>query len=79
MGDHRILYRRAANRRYAVQRTLLILLMGSKCRYCSERRPWNLKFHHTKRPRLSCWTNFTSLYTPQAAFPNRNMPRSDEP
>jgi hypothetical protein len=37
----------ADNRRYSVQRTLLILLMGSKCKYCPERRPWRLEFHHT--------------------------------
>jgi hypothetical protein len=42
--------RTADNRRYAVQRTLLILLMGSKCKYCQERRPWFLEFHHLKRP-----------------------------
>lgn len=36
-------------RRHNVQRTLLILLMGSKCAYCPERRPWMLEFHHTKR------------------------------
>ena len=42
--------RRADNRRYATQRTLLILLMGSKCKYCPERRPWVLEFHHTARP-----------------------------
>lgn len=41
--------RLAMNRKYTVQRTLLILLMGSKCGYCSERRPWRLEFHHTKR------------------------------
>lgn len=41
--------RQAQNRKYAVQRTLLILLMGSKCKYCPERRPWKLEFHHTKR------------------------------
>lgn len=41
--------RRADNRRYACQRTLLILLMGSKCEYCQERRPWKLEFHHIKR------------------------------
>lgn len=37
----------ADNRRYHTQRTLLILLMGSRCKYCSERRPWKLEFHHT--------------------------------
>jgi len=42
--------RAADNHRYAVQRTLLILLMGSKCAYCQERRPWRLEFHHLKRP-----------------------------
>jgi hypothetical protein len=31
---------RTNNHHYAVQRTLLILLMGSKCKYCAERRPW---------------------------------------
>jgi hypothetical protein len=36
-------------RKYNVQRTLLILLMGSKCAYCQERRPWVLEFHHTVR------------------------------
>lgn len=41
--------RRADNRRYSVQRTLLILLMGSKCSYCTERRPWKLEFHHTRK------------------------------
>lgn len=39
--------RAAENRRYAVRRTLLILLMGAKCRFCPERRPWKLEFHHT--------------------------------
>ena len=37
----------ANRRRYVVQRTLLILIMGSKCAYCPERRPWKLEFHHT--------------------------------
>lgn len=37
------------NRRYSVQRTLLILFLSSKCRYCPERRPWKLEFHHTKK------------------------------
>lgn len=41
--------RAAENRRYATRRTLLILLMGSKCRYCPERRPWRLEFHHTAK------------------------------
>lgn len=31
---------------YATKRALLILLMGSKCRWCGERRPWRLEFHH---------------------------------
>lgn len=38
---------------YTTKRTLLILLLGSKCSYCQERRPWMLQFHHTKRP---CWS-----------------------
>ena len=38
--------RKADNRRYVTQRTLLIALMGSKCAFCSERRPWKLEFHH---------------------------------
>lgn len=41
--------RKADNRRYHTQRLLLILLMGSKCKFCSERRPWKLEFHHTKK------------------------------
>jgi hypothetical protein len=41
--------RAADNRRYVTQRTLAILLMGSKCKYCPERRPWRLEFHHTRR------------------------------
>ena len=41
--------RQADNRRYVTQRVLLILLMGSKCEYCQERRPWKLEFHHLKR------------------------------
>jgi hypothetical protein len=41
--------RTADNRRYGTQRTLLILLMGSKCAYCQERRPWELEFHHEKK------------------------------
>lgn len=41
--------RTADNRRYSVQRTLLILLMGSKCAFCPERRPWMLEFHHKKK------------------------------
>lgn len=45
--------RQAHNRKYSVQRTLLILLMGSKCRYCPERRPWKLEFHHTRK---AAWT-----------------------
>ncbi len=58
----------ADNRRYATQRTLLILLMGSKCKYCQERRPWLLEFHHTRKAdwnpaktsrhrRLKLWLN----------------------
>jgi len=39
--------RQADNRRYSHQRQLLIMLMGSKCHYCPERRPWELEFHHT--------------------------------
>lgn len=39
--------RASDNRLYATKRTLLILLMGSKCKYCPERRPWKLEFHHT--------------------------------
>lgn len=39
----------ADRRRYNVQRTLLILMMGSKCAYCQERRPWKLEFHHVVR------------------------------
>jgi hypothetical protein len=42
--------RTADNRRYGTQRTLLILLLGSKCKYCPERRPWRLEFHHLKVP-----------------------------
>ena len=38
----------ADRRRYHTQRVLLILLMGSKCCRCSERRPWKLEFHHTE-------------------------------
>lgn len=38
------------NGRYFHQRQLLILLMGCKCKYCPERRPWELEFHHLKRP-----------------------------
>ena len=41
--------RKADNRRYHTQRLLLILLMGSKCKFCAERRPWKLEFHHTKK------------------------------
>lgn len=44
-----MLSRAAENRCYATRRTLLILLMGSKCKYCSERCPWLLEFHHTKK------------------------------
>lgn len=40
---------RADRRRYEIKRTLLILLMGAKCAYCPERRPWMLEFHHTER------------------------------
>ncbi len=39
--------KRADRRRYETQRTLLILIMGCKCAYCPERRPWELEFHHT--------------------------------
>jgi hypothetical protein len=39
--------RAADNKRYVFQRLILIQLMGSKCRYCPERRPWKLEFHHT--------------------------------
>lgn len=49
--------RKAENRRYVVKRTLLILLMGSKCRYCPERRPWKLEFHHTQ------WRDWTPAKT----------------
>lgn len=45
--------RRADNRRYVVQRTLVILLMGCKCHYCPERRPEKLEFHHKFAPRWS--------------------------
>jgi hypothetical protein len=38
-------------RRASTMRTLLILLMGSKCHYCPERRPWKMEFHHTKPPK----------------------------
>ena len=41
--------RKADNRRYHTQRLLLILLMGSKCKYCQERRPWRLEFHHKEK------------------------------
>ena len=37
----------AKRRKYDTQRMLLILMMGSKCAYCQERRPWELEFHHT--------------------------------
>jgi len=40
---------RAGRRQYEIKRALLILLMGSKCKYCNERRPWKLEFHHTKK------------------------------
>lgn len=43
--------RRADNKRYVVQRTLLILMMGCKCAYCQERRPWKLEFHHLVKSR----------------------------
>lgn len=43
---------RSDRRRYNVQRTLLILLMGSKCSYCQERRPWVLEFHHVVRSKV---------------------------
>lgn len=37
-------------REAATKRLLAILFMGSKCRYCEERRPWKLEFHHTSTP-----------------------------
>jgi hypothetical protein len=47
-------WRLATNRRYVVQRTLLIQLMGGKCVYCpkssAETRLWELEFHHTVQP-----------------------------
>lgn len=43
--------RKADNKRYVIQRTLLILLMGAKCKFCPERRPERLQFHHKYRPK----------------------------
>lgn len=42
-------YHKRDRKRYEVQRVLAILIMGSKCEYCQERRPWMLEFHHLKR------------------------------
>ncbi len=37
------------NRRYAVQRVLLMQIMGGRCHYCGSGSLWVLEFHHTKR------------------------------
>lgn len=40
---------RTNRRKYEVQRTLALILMGARCSYCPETRVWLLEFHHTER------------------------------